>query len=164
MDKKSLLKELNTAYNELEMKEAELAHALYHRIFELESGWYNNHYYKNDDGDWSRAAYPIPVMSVKGYCDIEISFEAVTISTKLRRKAALAYSYENISQYEYEVYGVEDYLTDYYHAGQTVQDLKDNIAKSDEKEIGFSFRFPFEVEGEQILEFVKLLRREGFYY
>ena len=34
----------------------------------------------------------------------------------------------------------------------------------DEKEIGFSFVFPFDVEGKQIFEFVKLLRREGFYY
>ncbi len=28
----------------------------------------------------------------------------------------------------------------------------------------FSFVFPFDVEGKQIFEFVKLLRCEGFYY
>ena len=42
--------------------------------------------------------------------------------------------------------------------------MKDKITASDEMEIGFSFEFPFETEGEQIFEFVKLLRREGFYY
>lgn len=115
MDRETLLKEINTAYHELEMKEAELVHALFHRIFEIESGWYNNHYNKHEDGNWSRASYPIPVISVKGY-------------------------------------------------GQTVQDLKDNIAKSDEKEIGFSFLFPFDVDGKKTFEFVKLLRRERFYY
>lgn len=56
------------------------------------------------------------------------------------------------------------YLADFYHAGQTVQEMKDNIRDCDEKEIGFSFMFPFEVDGKQIFEFVKLLRREGFYY
>lgn len=61
-------------------------------------------------------------------------------------------------------YGVEDYLADFYHAGQTVQEMKDNIRDCDEKGIGFSFMFPFESDGKQIFEFVKLLCREGFYY
>lgn len=38
---KELLNEINTAYYRLEMKQAEIIHALSHRIFELESGWYN---------------------------------------------------------------------------------------------------------------------------
>ena len=122
-ERDKLLGDINTIYHELEMKEAELQFALFHGIFEIESGWYNNHYYKTNDGGWSRASYPVPVIS----------------------------------------YGVEDYLSDFYHAGLTVQDLKDNIAKSDEKEIGFSFIFSFDVEGKQIFEFAKLLRREGFY-
>ena len=41
---KELLNEINTAYYRLEMKQAEIIHALSHRIFELESGWYNGHY------------------------------------------------------------------------------------------------------------------------
>ena len=27
--------------------------------------------------------YPIPVISIKGYCDIEIEIDEITISTKL---------------------------------------------------------------------------------
>ncbi|MBD5501886.1 MAG: hypothetical protein HDR10_11920 [Lachnospiraceae bacterium] len=46
----------------------------------------------------------------------------------------------------------------------TIDCLKENIRISDEKEIGFSFVFPFDVRGKQIFEFVKLLLREGFYY
>ena len=49
---KELLNEINAAYYRLEMKQAEIAHALFHRIFELESGWYNGHYHKNDSGEW----------------------------------------------------------------------------------------------------------------
>ena len=46
---KELLNEINTAYYRLEMKQAEIIHALSRRIFELESGWYNGHYHKGDN-------------------------------------------------------------------------------------------------------------------
>lgn len=159
-----LLNEINAAYYRLELKQAEIVHALLHRIFELEAGWYSGHYHKGGDEDWFRESYPIPVISVKGFCDIEIQFEKVSISTKLKRNVALAYSFEKFAGYEFEAYGVEDYLADFYHPGLTVQDLKENIRACDENEIGFAFVFPFEVEGKQIFEFVKLLRRERFYY
>ena len=159
-----LLKEINAIYYRLEMKQAEISHAFCHRISELESGWYNGHYHKGEDGNWFRESYPIPVIGVKGICDIEIQFDKISISTKLKRDMALTYSFEKFSGYEFEAYGVEDYLADFYHAGQTVQEMKDNIHACDEKEIGFSFVFPFDVEGKQIFEFVKLLRCEGFFY
>ena len=161
---KELLNEINTAYYRLEMKQAEIIHALFHRIFELESGWYNGHYHKGDNENWIRESYPIPVIAVKGFCDIEIQFDKISISTKLKRSTVLTYSFEKFTGYEFDAYGVEDYLADFYHAGQTVHEMKDNIRVCDEKEIGFSFMFPFEVDGKQIFEFVKLLRREGFYY
>ena len=62
---KELLKEINIAYNRLEMKQAEITHALFHRIFELESGWYNGHYHKGEDGNWFRESYPIPVIGAQ---------------------------------------------------------------------------------------------------
>lgn len=161
---KELLKGINAIYYRLEMKQAEITHDLFHRTFELESGWYNGHYHTGEDGNWFRESYPIPVIGIKGICDIEIQFDKISISTKLKRDMALAYSFEKFSGYEFEAYGVEDYLADFYHAGQTVQEMKENIHACDEKEIGFSFVFPFDVEGAQIFEFVKLLRREGFFY
>lgn len=161
---KELLKEINTTYFRLEMKHAELVHALFHGTFELESGWYNGHYHKGDNDDWVRESYPIPVIGVKGFCEIEVQFNNISISTKLKRSTALAYSFEKFTGYEFEAYGVENYLVDFYHTGQTLQEKKDNIRSFGEKEIGFSFTFPFEVDGKHIFEFVKLLRREGFYY
>lgn len=163
MDKESL-RELNAAYYQLETKQAEIIYALFHRIFELESGWYNGHYHKNETGEWQRESFPIPVIGVKGFCDIEIQFDKISVSTKLKRETALAYSYGKFSTYEFEVHGVKNDLADFYHKGQTIQKMKENINACDEAEIGFSFDFPFDVEGKQIFEFVKLLRREGFYY
>ena len=126
----------------MELKQAEIVHALFHRIFELESGWYSGHYHKGDNGNWFRESYPIPVISIKGFCDIEIQFDKISVSAKLKRNTALAYSFEKFAEYEFEAYGVEDYLADFYHSGQTVPELKENIRACDEKEIGFSFMFP----------------------
>ena len=105
---KELLNEINAAYYRSEMKQAEVALALFHRIFVLESGWYNGHYHKNNTGEWQRGSYSIPVIVVKGFCDIEIQFDKISVSAKLKREAVLAYSYEKFSEYEFEIYGVED--------------------------------------------------------
>lgn len=161
---KVLLNEIHAAYYQLELKQSEITHALSEKGFEPESGWYNGHYHRGDDGNWVREAYPIPVIRVKGICDIEIPFDAITASTKRKRDAALAYPFETLSGYEFEAYGVEDYLTDFYRAGQTMQELRENIRTSNEKEIAFSFLFSFDTAAERILELVTLLRREGFYY
>ena len=155
--------QLNEIYYPLDLKQAEL-NALFRRDFRLESSWYNGHYHKDETGNWCRESYPIPVIGVKGLCDIEIPFDKISISTKLKRDAALGYPFEKLAGYEFEAYGVENYLTDFYHPGQTAQDLRENIRACNEKEIGFSFMFPLDRDGKQIFEFVKLLQQEDFYY
>lgn len=155
--------QLNEIYYPLDLKQAEL-NALFRGDFRLESSWYNGHYHKDETGNWCRESYPIPVIGVKGLCDIEIPFDKISISTKLKRDAALGYPFEKLAGYEFEAYGVENYLTDFYHPRQTAQDLRENIRACNEKEIGFSFVFPLDRDGKQIFEFVKLLQQEGFYY
>ncbi len=105
MDMK-LLNEINAAYCRLEMRQTEIIYALSNTIFELESGWYNGHYHK--ENHWIRESYPIPVVSVKGLCDIEIQFEKISVSTKMQRDTVRSYSFEKLGGYEFEVYGVED--------------------------------------------------------
>lgn len=159
----NLLQNLQRCYARLEAKSAQLSQAL-RGIVPLESGWYNGHYHRDDTGTWVREAYPIPVLTVSGQCDIEVHFDRISLSTKLRRAAALDFSFDCISRYSFEVYGVEDYLADFYHPGQTIQELKENIRTCKEPELGFSFTLPFEVDGAQVLDLVQLLRRECFYY
>ena len=158
-----LLNRLNAAYHHLEVKRAEITRTLVHGSFDVKSGWYNGHYHRGEAGQWIRESYPIAVIGVNGLCDIEIHFDKISVSTKLKRADALADSFDTFDGYLFEAYGVEDYLADYYHAGQTIQGMKDRIRACDEREIGFSFGFPFEVEGKQIIDLVNLLRREGFY-
>lgn len=164
MISQELLDEMQKAYRCLELKYFQMWSGLNHRIFTLDGGWFNGHYERADGGGWVAQAYPIPVISVKGYCDVEIGFDKITVSTKCKRADALSYSFEKVKNYAFEAYGVENYLTDFYRPGQTIADMKGAIEKSDEKEIGFSFTLDWETDQEQIYEFVKLLGREGFYY
>ncbi|MBQ9152098.1 MAG: hypothetical protein IJX72_07590 [Clostridia bacterium] len=158
------IQEVNKVYYVLEMKQAEIVHALFHRMFEIESGWFNGHFHKAEDGGWQRESFPIPVITVKGLCDVEIGFKEITVTTKLRRKQTLDYSFDKLTDYSFEAYGVEDYLNDFYVQGKSIQEMKESIEKSHETDIGFSFTFPFDTEGKDIFEFVKFIRREGFYY
>lgn len=155
---------LNELYRELEFQRIRVINALFHRVFELESGWYNGHYNRDENGEWIRDDYPIPVVSVKYFCDVEIYFDKIVVSSKLKRARALEYSYQKLQEYHFEAYGVEGYLDDFYRPWQNVQDMKGKIKKSKEKEIGFSFFLPLDIGEDDLYRFVKLLRREGFYY
>ena len=164
MISENLLKEINDAYSRLEARMTAAVSVLKLSKLEVEYGWYNNHYNKSQSGEWIRDAHPISVIGVKGLCDVEISFLSVTVSTKLSRTQALEYSYDKLAGYDFEAYGVQEYLSDYYIKGQTFGQLKENIRKSNELEIGFSFTFPEDIGTGKICEFVSLLQSEGFYY
>lgn len=159
----AFLNNLERCYARLEAKSAQISQAL-RGIFPLESGWYNGHYHRDEAGTWVRESYPIPVLGVRDLCDIEVHFDRISLSTKLRRAAALDFSFAPVSGYPFEAYGVEDYLADFYHPGQTIQDLKTNLRTCQEEGIGFSFSLPFDTEEAQLVALVQLLCREGFYY
>lgn len=158
--------ELNRVYKILDTKAHEFA-ALFmsgHREVPCTYGYYNGHYHKNSAGDYVMDYFPIPVIEVKGVCDIELDLDRISISVKLKREAALKYDYEKLSPYKFESFGVEEYLEDFYVEGNTYADLIKNIEVSGECEIGFAFEFPMEAEAKGLLGFVEFLQREGFYY
>lgn len=163
-DIEKIIEQLDAVYIPLESKAHQLFKGLQHRIFETRLGWYSGHYRTWTDGKYHRDSFPILVIEVKGFCDVEINLDCVTVTAKLKRANALEYSYENIKGFSFEAYGVEDYLLDFYTAGSTVSQMKDAIRKSNETEICFSFRLNLDIDGDGIYKFVKLLRREGFYY
>lgn len=158
------IEQLNAVYGPLEQKAQQLLHGLHHRVFDTQLGWYNGHYRICADGKYRRDSFPLPVIEVKGYCDIEINLGCVIVTAKLKRTKALEYSYEKVNTFSFEAYGIKDYLLDFYTAGSTIRQMKDAIRQSDETEIGFNFRLDFDIDGDGIYEFAKLLRREGFYY
>ena len=46
----------------------------------------------------------------------------------------------------------------------TIDELKRNIQKSDERVIGFSFEFDLDIDSDTMYEILKLLHWEEFYY
>ncbi len=157
--------DLNRVYYPLYIKANEILHRFIpSSIFEAEYGWYNGHYNRDKDGEYKMDYFPIPVVSVKGYCDIEIGTERITVSAKLRREKALTFSFDEFEHIPFEAYGVDDYLSDFYSAGMTLSQLRGNIEKSGEKEIGFSFVFDRNSDSDLLFNFVNLLRRRRFYY
>ena len=158
------LDDLNKLYYRLELKQTELFQGLFHRCFELKRGFYNGNYHRDKSGNYVMEYYPIPIIEVQGLCDVEINVENITVSTKLTKQNAVEYNYGQLEGNSFEAYGVEDYLQDFYEPGMTTEELQAAIKKSEEKEIGFSFKFGFDITGNEMYEFVKMLRREGFYY
>lgn len=164
MISENLLNEINSAYSQLETRMIAVYGSLYHRMFELECGWYNGHYSLGEDGGWVRDSYPIPVVSVKGLCDVEISFTGITLTTKMRRTQAIEYSFAKLAKYDFEAYGVKDYLSSYRSKGESIQEFKKKLSNTKEREIFITFTIPEEMTGDEMYNFAKLLKREGFYY
>lgn len=158
------LNQLQKEYKRLELKYYQLWNGLNHRIFNLDGGWFNGEFERSGDGLWVSQAYPIPVISVKGYCDVEIGFDKITVSAKRKRKDALTRSYEKLLPYNFEAFGSDDCCEVFYRLGMTEEQMKAKLRESNEQELRFRFILPWDTDQEQIYEFVKLLRREEFYY
>ena len=158
------LDDLNKLYYRLEMKQMELFQGLFQRCFEVKRGYYNGNYHRDKSGNYVMEYYPIPIIEVQGLCDVEINVENIAVSTKLTKQNAVEYNYGKLEGNSFEAYGVEDYLQDFYEPGMTTEELQAAIKRSEEKEIGFSFKFGFDITGTEMYEFAKMLRREGFFY
>ena len=148
----------------MELKYYQLWQGLNHRIFDLYGGWFNGEFERSEDGQWISQAYPIPVISVKGYCDVEIGFNKITVFAKRKCTNSLERSYEKLQHYDFEVFGSEDCGEVFYRPGMTVEQMKAKLKESNEHEIRFRFLLTWDTDQEQIYDFVKLLRREEFYY
>lgn len=160
------IKELNDFYKLLDDRANEIVSSFLktHGGFKHTIGYYNGHYSKDDDGNYKLDYYPIPVISVFNICDIEINLYNTSLSTKLKRKNALAFDYSKLKDYDFEVYGVDDYLDDYYVKGNSIESLMKNLRESKEENIGFAFSFDKNIDGEQILKFIIFLSFNGFFY
>ena len=152
-------KQLNEIYKKLDDKAQDI-NKLLHGVL----GYYNGHYHKNTAGNYERDYFPIPVISVKGLCDVEIELNQISITTKLTRKKAISYNFEKVKSYHFEAYGVENYLDDFYFEGNTISSMIEKIKASKEENVFFSFYFPLEVSAGIVSEFVNFIGKEGYFY
>lgn len=150
---------LNEIYEKLDKR----AHDICNRLH-CSFGYYNGHYIKNERGEYEMDYFPIPVIEVKGVCDIELGLNIISITAKLTRAKAVEYDYEKIRKYNFEAYGVEDYLNDFFLAGDTIESMIEKIRKSNEENIFFSFYLPCDVDASAVCDLVNIITGEGFFY
>lgn len=152
---------LNRLYRPLDEKAHELSGL--HSGFKITSGFYNGHYHKNNAGRYQADAYPIPVISVMGLCDIEIDFDGITVTTKLSKDQIAAFDWNTLGDVRFEVYGAEDYLSDY--GNERVSDeIKSAVLSGAEQEFFVSFSIPMSTGGEELMRFLRTLQKNHFYY
>ena len=156
--------QLNEFYKNLDDKANYIIDILIKNGFKVEKHYLNGHYNKDSNGNYVMDYYPIPVIDVKGLCSIELVVTHLNISTKTSIKNAIHFNYDRLSDFYYEVYGVIDYLADYYKSGEDIVKLYKNLEACNEKEIGFGFSFTNNITTDKIMKLVVLLRDYGFYY
>ena len=154
---------LNSVYKPLWGKAQSVLKELRMCGFDADCAFYNGHFIKSADG-WEEEYFPIPVISVKGLCDIEFDLVHTGITAKLKKDGALKFDYGLLCGKKFEMYGVENYLDDIFNEDIPADKICENIQKSGEKEIGFSFVYKDEVLKEELLTFIRFLKANGFYY
>lgn len=152
-------RQLNDLYRELDGKARQIGKLL-HASF----GWYNGHYHKGPSGAYEMDAFPIPVITIPGVCDIEVDLDRISVTAKLTRTDALRFDFCKLAAYDFEAYGVENYLDDFYGAGDTAGTMLEKIRASGEDAIFFSFCFSCDAAAGEIGKLVGLIQREGFFY
>ena len=160
----AFLQQLQKIYAKLDDQQAIIYQALRRRVWTLESGWFNGRFQKTIGDRYSREAYPIPVISIIGLCDIEVHFDKVSVLAKLERDTALAKCFDGFVHYDFTARSGEDDTLIFYEPGMTIPEMKKNITDSEDSEIEFEFRFPSDITGRQVFEFADFLRIDGFYH
>ena len=156
--------QLNDFYKKLDGEAEQIRNVLIKNGLKCEKKYYNGHYNKNAAGEYVKDYFPIPVIEVNNLCDIEIVGNRINISSKTSLENALHFDYSKISDNYYEVYGVVDYLSDYYKSGEELKVLYDNLGKSEEDEIGFAFSIAADGSTDKIMHIISILKSSGFYY
>ena len=157
--------QLNEFYKNLDNRANHIRDILLKNGFKTEKNYYNGHYYNKDSaGNYVKDYYPMPVIEVFGLCDIEIVGPHINVSTKTSLENAIHFDYDLLSDYYFEVYGVIDYLADYYKSGEDIVRLYRSLEACTEKEIGYGFSFANNTPAVKILGLVTVLKDNGFYY
>ena len=137
----AFLQQLQKIYAKLDDQQAIIYQALRRRVWTLESGWFNGRFHKTIGDRYIREAYPIPVISIIGLCDIEVHFDKVSVLAKLERDTALAKCFDGFVHYDFTARSGEDDTLIFYEPGMTIPEMKKNITDSEDSEIEFEFRF-----------------------
>lgn len=145
---------LNSIYKPLYEKTKLIQVELKKNNYKFEWGYFGQHYIRHNE-NWLLEYFPIPVIDIDGICELGIDLEHIFIEYKILKETAIEYDFNKLSKYKFEVYGVENYLNDFYNEKMNLNDIKSLILESEEREIGISIFLDVETSVEDILEIVK---------
>lgn len=154
---KALFQQLNQIYAPLRGRARCLVQALAQSGLEAKWGWYSDHSVLID-GEYQTEQFPIPVADVADLCEIGFNLDGCWLEFQLPRAAALAFDWGQLPA-DAEVYGVESYLTDFYHAGMDKAGIAGRIAQSGEQTVNAALSFPPDVGDAALLAAVEDCRR-----
>ena len=165
MMKNNLRSMLNDLYSPIIDKTYKIVSSLtkLHGGFNVVSRFYNGHYHKNSEGSYKEDKYPIPVITISGLCDIEIDFDNICITSKLSKDQIQLLDWNVLKGKHFEVYGLENYLLDYGNEDD-IDTMKNDTLASKEKEFFITIYLPTNIPTEDVIELLRLLKNNGFYY
>ncbi len=154
-----IFNKLNEIYKPLCEKTTEIKNKLNELGFCVKSGFYNNHYVKCDNG-FLTEHFPIPVISVENIGDIGIDINSIWIEIILSRDEAILLDYAHMAHiYNFEVYGVNEYLHDFYNAQSDPRLVVEKINNSEEKQICVAFYYAHESNTDELISIVRLFAK-----
>ena len=134
------IKILNEIYVKINKKKKELIQALKEKGISYRWGYYSQHSVKINE-EWITEEYPIPVITIDHISDLGIDIPHIFLEIAITREQALKFDYHKLESYPFEVYGMENYLNDFYNTSLSFTEIKDRIQKSSEVSIGISVFF-----------------------
>lgn len=153
---------LNGIYKPLREYATQIIKYLKINDYRYKWGYYSGHYIRNNQ-EWILEEFPIPVITIEAVCEIGIDLSHIFMEGKLTREQAIKFDFSVLKDYKFEVYGIKDYLNDFYNENTELEGINDRIFSSSEDEIGVSLFVSHQEPIETIFSAINTLRRLGFY-
>jgi hypothetical protein len=147
---------LNEIYEPLNKKAKKFYKEITSRGYKASFGWYNMHSVKCN-GDYITEFFPIPIITIESIGDIGLDLDSTSIEVTIVKEKALKIDYNAlIEKYSIEVYGADDFLSDFYNKSMSVSEIKMRIQNSNETQIHIAAEFDIETELDKLFEFVSI--------
>ncbi|WIV11072.1 hypothetical protein [Proteiniborus sp. MB09-C3] len=148
------IEQLNNIYEPLHSQFKDLKLILDKYNFSYSNaGWFNMHSIKHNDG-FIDEYFPIPVLSIEGFGDIGLNLDYIFIETTISKEKAEYLQLDRFNDYNIEIYGVKDYLIDYYQPNLAIEIYKEKIHESPEEEFHFAINLPQGVSMNEIINVI----------
>lgn len=149
---------LNEIYEPLHKKAKNIYKEIVSRGYKASFGWYNMHSVKCN-GDYLTEFFPIPIITIDSIGDVGLDLDSTSIEVTISKEKALKIDYDDlIKNYSIEVYGVDDFLSDFYNKSMLSSEIKTNIQNSNETQIHIAAEFDVETESSKLFEFISMFK------